>query len=1625
MTKRQMKHVWKARRVISLVLIVTLVMTGLHLDMMSDSIYAAQKNKKGKTEKQEVSAVKELTGERTENSNTYLMSDGTKKLELFGENIRYKEKGKWRDYDNTLNDIAGADEKKFSAVSENIDGINTEKYAYVNKQGDSKQYFAEVLDQEHPIVMSRDAHVIRFAPAEEEKKVQNKEKDAPSSEKKKNDTEDKNTIEVAADEKEMSASLEKDKAGDNTNKVTYSDDTQDIRYVYTSLNNGVKEEIILNKKPDKNTFTFRYDAEGTEAVEYGGNQILLADKKEGNIIASISAPYVTDAEGNISYDDVHMELKESEDGSYLVELIVEEDYLKDEDNYPVTIDPTVYWDNNSSNINTSDNNPQNSRAVPGTYRFYTGINDEGYEQITYIQLSKELEQVKGKNIHYAVFEPVIAGITGNPVIQIKNTEGSCGFMPLYQGNVPKLSQKTYGEYLCNNERQDRIALYMTDIVRAIAVGEITTYGIALKTKNTGNGNTVSFYGPEEKGNEPILYIGYSENTDVEATYDGSFDISGNGQNENSISLEWEKYDSTDVYQIYARKNEGDFKPIGITYGTDYTYTCPSNLEKIDFRVLAIRKNEEKDIVNGEEDVLSNIISFDKVAGTSEDDNGNEVTTISYEQITRDTDGDGLEDGYEIWDLKTLWNTETADSTEENPVYEMDSDGDGFPDSYEVFTLGTDPAVGNPKDENGKSIDSDGDGFSDLVEYENGHKGVEENKVGTDPHLVDSDFDGIDDKADGEPRYTNGNTDKSVANATEVYIGLYDISYSKEEQGVVYNYIKNIYSGLVKQVSVDYGNDELNKSTKYFYDENGNNTAVIESYKNQIGTICITYSYDEDGNAYYVCDQKTKYNMEYNEDGDISEVSVDNNKLIKYVEQNLQNNSTNENLQVGDVVSVDEIIDSYNNGQKIRKVITSYKSDEEDKYSQKIETYQDDSEKISYLAEYNSNGDIVKFSDYTQDEKNPIVYNYTYENNSIKMQRVEDFEKEVITETGENDVDTTITNYKFNDVCGENTIYTVTNGIEDNNNVMKTTSELFNGDIVENEINRENNIKTQTLYYGLTDKQIVETELQRKSNISSIYKIDNYNNDKTYEYSYDLAGNIKSVKLTKGSITTENYKEVTGELYKYSYDAHGRIISEYDYISDKYYEYKYNSTGNIRAYWTYDLDNEKQPEEDGKVKYFSYDGDWDDQMTKVDGDPIEYDNVGNPINYINGMEFTWKNGHNLNTVRKGQKDIATYQYNQDGLRTLKETEDTVTQYTWDQNKLLREIVTYKETNKTYDVWYIYDGNDEIIGFEYSYLNDLKEKKKTRVYYEKNLLGDIISLLDSRGLEIVTYTYDAWGNMRSNVCFEGNEVAEQLNNIGYRGYYRDKETGFYYLRSRYYDPQTTRFISVDALDDISDTGTVFGYNLYCYCECNPIIYNDDNGNSVKQTIRSATYSYNRKKAKTYMKNNWDETAWNFLYRQSNNGEFYHYTSDCANYVSQCLFAGGFRMTSTWYSTYSRYKDFWGRIRKQYIVSEAWRLQDKQREYFLKYYSRGSTVINKNSNLKKIIKNKKIKKGDIIYFNNKGKGYSHAAIIYSVKGGTIRYSAHTDNYLKKDVKDFFKSKSKGSIMVVTLKDSGEVVK
>ena len=65
---------------------------------------------------------------------------------------------------------------------------------------------------------------------------------------------------------------------------------------------------------------------------------------------------------------------------------------------------------------------------------------------------------------------------------------------------------------------------------------------------------------------------------------------------------------------------------------------------------------------------------------------------------------------------------------------------------------------------------------------------------------------------------------------------------------------------------------------------------------------------------------------------------------------------------------------------------------------------------------------------------------------------------------------------------------------------------------------------------------------------------------------------------------------------------------------------------------------------------------------------------------------------------------------------------------------------------------------------------------------------------------------------------------MNPFRYRGYYYDTETGFYYLNSRYYDPEICRFINADHVNYLGANGDLNSFNLYAYCGNNPVIYID---------------------------------------------------------------------------------------------------------------------------------------------------------------------------------------------------------
>ena len=59
---------------------------------------------------------------------------------------------------------------------------------------------------------------------------------------------------------------------------------------------------------------------------------------------------------------------------------------------------------------------------------------------------------------------------------------------------------------------------------------------------------------------------------------------------------------------------------------------------------------------------------------------------------------------------------------------------------------------------------------------------------------------------------------------------------------------------------------------------------------------------------------------------------------------------------------------------------------------------------------------------------------------------------------------------------------------------------------------------------------------------------------------------------------------------------------------------------------------------------------------------------------------------------------------------------------------------------------------------------------------------------------------------------------------------EETGLYYLKPRYYDPEVGRFISPDDTSYL-EPEVLNSLSLYAYCGSDPVNYSDESGTSPK--------------------------------------------------------------------------------------------------------------------------------------------------------------------------------------------------
>ena len=92
-----------------------------------------------------------------------------------------------------------------------------------------------------------------------------------------------------------------------------------------------------------------------------------------------------------------------------------------------------------------------------------------------------------------------------------------------------------------------------------------------------------------------------------------------------------------------------------------------------------------------------------------------------------------------------------------------------------------------------------------------------------------------------------------------------------------------------------------------------------------------------------------------------------------------------------------------------------------------------------------------------------------------------------------------------------------------------------------------------------------------------------------------------------------------------------------------------------------------------------------------------------------------------------------------------------------------------------------------------------------------------------------TYGPWGEAWG-VSGTLASTLGAMNPLRYRGYVYDTETGLYYLNSRYYNPTWGRFINTDS-EMAGIGGDTQGYNLFAYCQNNPVNMSDHDGNWPK--------------------------------------------------------------------------------------------------------------------------------------------------------------------------------------------------
>ncbi len=322
-----------------------------------------------------------------------------------------------------------------------------------------------------------------------------------------------------------------------------------------------------------------------------------------------------------------------------------------------------------------------------------------------------------------------------------------------------------------------------------------------------------------------------------------------------------------------------------------------------------------------------------------------------------------------------------------------------------------------------------------------------------------------------------------------------------------------------------------------------------------------------------------------------------------------------------------------------------------------------------------------------------------------------------------------------------------------------------------------------------------------------------------EYDFDIMDQLKSLvwKDSSGSVI---------KSFDYSYSNSGMITNITREISDEDTAYTYSDffgtlDTSSSSYYTaqYVTDAVGNPFEyiiNGSYLH-GFEFDAGNRLSSWMGGGYKYNIAGcvtNKISSGNSTDINWNDSYQITDVSINGSPAKSYTYDALGRRSsITDFSGNVTKIIYDGMHMAADVDEDNNLIRTYTAG---PGIDNWLSFT-------DHQTSNTYYYITDHLGNVHAVTDDSGNVVESYRYSPYGKVLAIFDENGNTISKTQigNRILFQGREYDWDTGFYYFRARWYDPDTGRWLSKDPI------GINGGLNQYVFCGNNPVMFRDPLG------------------------------------------------------------------------------------------------------------------------------------------------------------------------------------------------------